>query len=100
MSRIRAALIAGIAYAALVAFPASAQTVCGDHKEIADRLAADHSESRVGIGLEKDGGVIEIFASRRGSWTILVTFPDGQTCVVGSGEAWEATTTPVGGPTA
>jgi hypothetical protein len=33
--------------------------------------------------------VIEIFTSASGSWTIVVTRPDGQTCLVASGQAWE-----------
>ena len=33
--------------------------------------------------------VVEIFTSASGSWTIVVTRPDGQTCLVASGQAWE-----------
>jgi len=36
-----------------------------------------------------NGSVLEVLASKTGSWTILVTQPSGLLCVVASGEAWE-----------
>ncbi len=78
--------------AALVAafsWPAEAQLDCGDHRQITNRLMADYSETRVGAGLDGFGSVVELFASEQGSWTILVTFPDGRTCLMAAGEAWQ-----------
>ncbi len=100
MLRIAAALGAVFATIALAGIPAAAQTVCADHNQITDRLATIYSESRVGIGLDENGRVIEVFASEQGSWTILVTFPDGRTCLIAAGEAWEPAMLAVTGPTA
>ena len=35
------------------------------------------------------GAVLEVFASKKGSWTFLITMPNGLTCVVASGQSWE-----------
>ncbi len=100
MLRIVAALSAVFATIALASIPAAAETGCADHSQITDRLATNYSESRVGIGLDENGRVIEVFASEQGSWTILVTFPDGRTCLMAAGEAWEPAMLAVTGPTA
>ena len=39
--------------------------------------------------LASNGTVLEVLASNKGSWTIILTKPDGMSCVVASGEAWE-----------
>ena len=36
-----------------------------------------------------NGSVLELLTSRGGSWTILVTAPDGTTCLMATGENWE-----------
>ena len=59
-------------------------------------LTTKYSESRLGIGLDFSGNVLELFASPQGSWSILVTFPDGRTCMVSSGEDWQPLTIPKG----
>ena len=42
------------------------------------------------MGLTDKGAVLEVFASKNGSWTFLVTMPSGLTCVVASGQSWES----------
>ena len=55
------------------------------------RLAEGWGESRQSIGLGADNAVVEVFASpETGTWTITVTRPGGPTCMVASGDAWEA----------
>jgi hypothetical protein len=42
------------------------------------------------MGLGANNAVVEVFASdASGSWTITVTMPNGLTCLVASGQAFE-----------
>ena len=69
---------------------AHATQQCGDRTKVLDRLASKYGESRQSMGLAANNGVVEIFASDdTGTWTILVTQPNGKTCLVASGQAFE-----------
>jgi hypothetical protein len=52
------------------------------------------------MGLVSNGAVLEVLTSDKGSWTIIVTRPDGTSCVVAAGEAWENLPKLVAGPDA
>ena len=70
--------------------PASAQSVCVTHAEMTKKLGKGYSESRVGIGLASNGGVVEVYSAGDGStWSLIITTPDGLSCMVAAGEAWE-----------
>ena len=81
------------------AFGQSAQN-CGQREPIVERLADRYGESRQSIGLGTQNRVVETFANpETGSWTITVTMPNGVTCLLASGHAFEAVTeglTPTG----
>lgn len=63
---------------------------CADHETVVTRLAERYGESRQSIGLGNDNSVLEVFASDdTGSWTITVTKPGGQTCLVAAGESYQ-----------
>lgn len=81
-----AALLAGSA-----AQPVQAQgAVCAARDDVVERLRQKYGESRRGIGLLQDQRVVEIWTSEKsGSWTIVVTLPDGSTCLLAAGENWE-----------
>ena len=42
------------------------------------------------MGLAANGSVLEVLASKDGTWTILITSPNGTSCVVAVGDSWEA----------
>lgn len=67
----------------------SAPSVCGDRNTFLEKLNASYGEQPVGMGLANNGTMLEIATSGEGSWTILVTRPDGVSCVVAGGEARE-----------
>ena len=70
---------------------AAPQAPCGSHAEISGKLADRFSEAATGIGLTSKGNVIEIFTSGDGeTWSIVMTRPDGTSCLMASGSAWEA----------
>ena len=88
MWRISKLIVCAIVFA-LATSSAMAQTLCGNHDDIVSKLANEYSETRVGIGLNDNGRVLELFASPTGTWTILITPPKGLTCMVETGQSWE-----------
>ncbi|MFC4671139.1 hypothetical protein ACFO5X_21495 [Seohaeicola nanhaiensis] len=78
---------------ALTAAPSSAQQTqnCAPRDVVVERLADGYGESRQSIGIGAQGAVVEVFASTdTGTWTITVTTPAGLTCLVASGQSFEA----------
>lgn len=66
---------------------------CAPRPSVIEQLATGFGETRQSIGLGADGIVIEVFASAvSGTWTITATLPNGLTCLVASGEGFEAVT--------
>ncbi len=74
---------------ALLSLPSLAQTVCGERGDFLRHLSGSYHERPAAISLVSDGAVLEVLTSEKGSWTIIVTRPDGTSCVVAAGEAWE-----------
>lgn len=64
---------------------------CAPRADVVKQLAETYGETRRGIGIARQGAVMEIYASdHTGSWTITVTMPDGVTCLIASGQSYEA----------
>lgn len=62
----------------------------GDFRQLASKLATGYAEVPVSSGIGQDGSLVSIFASpASGSWTLVTTRPEGQSCVVAVGEAWQ-----------
>ncbi len=75
-----------------IATEAASQTSrnCAPREMVVDRLAEGYGETRQSMGLGSNNSVVEIFASNEtGTWTITVTSPNGMTCLVASGQAFE-----------
>lgn len=97
-------LAAAILTTTLAAGPAQAATnhpACADRATLLGQLARLYSEAPVNMGLTNVGSVLELLTSTEGTWTILVTTPDGITCMAAAGANWEvkpktATFTPSG----
>lgn len=76
--------------AALIPVGAMAQQNCAPRDAVVERLNERYSETRQSIGLGANNAVVETWASlESGSWTITVTMPNGMTCLVASGQAFE-----------
>ena len=70
---------------------AAAQTNnCGPRPAVVERLTEGYGETRHAIGLAANNQVVEFWgAEATGTWTLLVTLPDGRSCIVASGAAFE-----------
>ena len=67
------------------------QPPCADRSEFLNHLSSNYREAPVAMGLTANGGLLEVVASKDGSWTIIVTMPNGMSCGVASGMSWENT---------
>lgn len=83
----------------LTAQAAHAQQVCTMRDVAVAQLEKQFDEQVAGRGLAANGKLmLELFVSETGSWTVLVSEPDGRSCVLGSGEAWQGLARVVGDP--
>lgn len=83
-------LIALAASAALfMPAPAHGAANCDTHDAALALLAKKYQERRVALGVTNAGGLVEVLTSDNGvTWTILVTAPNGVSCIVSAGEGW------------
>lgn len=73
-----------------MALAQAASSPCADRDKVVQRLTTNYGETVQGMGLGANNGVMEVFASEEtGTWTITVTMPNGQTCLIASGQAYE-----------
>jgi len=61
---------------------------CGKHKDVVTFLGTKFKETRKGMGLINAGQMMELYISDAGSWTVLITRPDGVTCFGPVGKNW------------
>ena len=68
---------------------AAQRAVCLEHDKLAKTLDGRYSEKPVAAGLDSAGKLLEIFASADGAtWTVIMTSPEGTSCVIAAGEQW------------
>ena len=67
------------------------QPLCTERSEVVNELSSQYGEVPVAMGIANNGGVVEILSSQSGtSWTIILTMPNGVTCMISAGENWES----------
>ncbi len=75
----------------LVSSVAMAQVPCGQRDKFVEWLAADYKEAAIASGVSSQGGLIEVLSTHDGdTWTLIVTSPDGNSCLIASGQGWRA----------
>ena len=73
------------------AAPASARSICAPHDQMVELLNRQFSEQPAAIGISGNGQLLEVFTAGDGStWTIVMTTPQGVSCVVSDGLNWDA----------
>lgn len=83
------ALIAGAAL--MVSTPAYPEAPnCGPRDSVVKALTDKFHEAPTAIGISDNGSLVEVLASADGAtWSILLTQPDGTSCLVAAGESWQ-----------
>jgi len=75
----------------LTAAPAFAQVACNNRDKIIAWLGSRYNETPVATGVSDKGALIEVLTTKDGTtWTILLTSPNGTSCIVETGQAWQS----------
>jgi hypothetical protein len=83
------------ALAVCLAMPAMAAPQCAPRDAVQAHLSGKYGETPRAAGLAANSTVMELLANdETGSWAITVTTPDGMTCLIASGQAFEAMEAP------
>lgn len=72
----------------LASLPSHA-AVCMKHKTLVGYLSAKFNEQPKAVGLVASAGLMEVYVSAEGTWTIVMTTPQGIACIVAAGDTWE-----------
>jgi hypothetical protein len=64
-------------------------STCADHDAMVKLLDKRYKEALSNYGVSGQKNLVEIFVSKVGTFTILVTRTDGVSCVVATGDNWE-----------
>lgn len=67
-----------------------AQAKCAPHKAIDSTLAKKFGEYPRTIAMGNGNVVVQYANEDTGTWTLIVTTPDGRSCMIASGQAWTA----------
>lgn len=87
------ALSLGLGAVILATQIAHSNPQCDARAAVTALLADRYGETRRAVGLAGEAAVMELFASdTTGTWTITMTLPDGQMCLMASGAGYEAMT--------
>lgn len=67
------------------------QNQCNTRDSVISLLASKYKEAPVAVGVTNTGGLVEVLSTGDGNtWTIIVTTPQGMSCLVAAGEGWRA----------
>ncbi len=97
---------AGLLFAAaltMASAEAAVETPCNQRDSVIGHLAQKYQEVPVAIGVTNRGGLVEVLSTGDGkTWTIIVSTPDGTSCLIAAGEGWRSVpkAAPTGDPKA
>lgn len=64
------------------------QVACGRHAEVSAKLSKDYAEKVIWVGINNNNTITEIFARIGGTFSVVITDPDGLACLVIAGGNW------------
>jgi len=84
-----AALTAALLCAGLTAASA-VEVQCAKQALMHQLLTEKYKETPVGVGTINQDRLMQLFVSANGTWTMLMTKTDGESCIIASGENWDS----------
>lgn len=67
---------------------------CAARETLLESLKSGFGEVPAGFGMTGNGGVFELLVSPGGSWSLILSLPDGKSCLLATGDGWETTRQP------
>ncbi len=62
---------------------------CDQRAKVIGHLAQKYKEAPVAIGVTSSGGIVEVLTTGDGhTWTIILSDPNGTSCLIAAGEGW------------
>lgn len=68
--------------------------MCTSHEKMTDALGGKFGEKRKAIGLVSNSGLMEVYVSEKGTWTVILTNPAKVACIVAAGHSWDEPPSP------
>jgi len=90
MMRHRLTRLAAAALMAAFLLPEAAlsQALCAEREAVLAGLVDRFGEIPAAAGLAANGAIVELLVSPSGSWTLLISRPDGLSCLITGGDGW------------
>jgi hypothetical protein len=93
-SRILLTLFGAIIASAMLVLPTLSSQAqyrkCGNRATMIKVLIEKYNETPRALGLSSANKVaMEIYASEKGSWTVMMTMTNGTTCIMAAGHSWQ-----------
>ncbi len=73
--------LAALGLAAAAAPSTSAHHVCNDYGQMTDSLKAIYGERKVSSRAKEKDRRVEFWASKKGSWSVVLVLPNGRSCL-------------------
>ncbi len=62
---------------------------CDQRAKVLGHLAQKYKEAPIAVGVTSSGGIVEVLTTGDGlTWTIIVSDPNGTSCLIAAGEGW------------
>jgi hypothetical protein len=89
MKKLVSTSLVSVVSAVVLCSAAFAAPQCGPHKQVVEMLSKRFSEVPKAVGIVGEKRIMEVYLSKKGTWTILVTNSEGLTCILAAGDDWE-----------
>lgn len=80
-------ILAGVIF--LASTQGAKAAVCSERKKFTSFLTKTYKEQQKAVGLVSDTGLMEIYVSEEGTWSIIMTGRKGISCLIAAGDNWK-----------
>lgn len=77
--------LGALSLSAMIATTAAAHHVCKDDGQLSDTLKSLYGEEMAGTTKKENDPRIELWVSKKGTWSTVLVLPNGRSCLKSSG---------------